>query len=534
MRGRSFPGLTSWVGLALLVGLAAVVLVFGAGTALASSVTYTCKNNVGLDQPAVNFDINNYDVVKLNGPARCVGNFTANSRNVIIQGQSSATLYGNDTTDPVLTIVGYTVTIKNLTITNGNNDGSNNGDGGGGIWAHNATVYLITSSVTGNHATNAVLGGEGGGIYLHHATLFVYQGSSISYNTADGPGGGIAAAFGSPVTVKDSHVSGNNANTTGGGIMLDWSSKYSPGTDPGTLTNATVNDNTVHDESGAYGGGISVNHNTLTVNNSTIKDNTADTGADTGYGGGIYGKSANVLLDIVTIEDNTATFGGGIYTEGVPYTVVDTQPSFGSQTGLWMTESNCVDNTAVNDGGCLDNDSFVACTIQNGAPKIPCCPSAPKAVCELSPGSDGIFTTPATIVDSEILYNTAGEGNDGNGGGIANVSESGNTATLTIYSSDIAFNSASEDGGGIYNSVEDSGGTATATLKDTNVLVNRADLNGGGIASENGAGTAHLYLYEHTFVSSNRALVDGGGVFLSGALTNSGALVTGNQPDDIS
>jgi hypothetical protein len=525
MRGQRSTGSAGWVGFVLLLGLAATVLVFGAGTALASTVTYTCTGIQATDTSNVNTDINTYDLVKLRGPAHCVGNFTANTKNVTIQGDGPApTLWGYDTTDPVLTVDGYTVTIKGMTITHGNNDGSSGDGGGGGINATNGTVNLINTTVTSNNATN---GAEGGGIYLHHATLFA-QTSAITNNTADSAGGGIAAAFGSPVTLQGSEVRGNSANGTGGGIELDWSNSQTAGSNPGTLTDTTVSHNTANDTGGgAYGGGISVNHNTLTVYSSTISHNEADTSQSSGYGGGIFGKSANLLLTGPTIRQNTATYGGGIYTQGAPYTPPSVQTTDGSNTGLWANALDCEYNTAVQDGGCLENDSF---TFNQ-------CRDTPKPACINSP-KPFVPTTAATIVDSNIQHNVA---ENGNGGGIANTSESGNTATLSIKESYVASNSApAGEGGGISNIVEDSGGNATVTVDHSQIRYNGA-ADGGGIADDgNGAGTAVLNLTGHTLVTQNGATDDGGGVYLGGATSTfnstGGSLVTQNKPpgDDVS
>jgi CSLREA domain-containing protein len=96
------------------------------------------------------------------------------------------------------------------------------------------------------------------------------------------------------LTVNNSTVSSNTADSHGGGIR-----NY----DTGTLT---LNDSTVGYNSADYGGGIYDYGGTLTLNNSTVNGNTAD-----GYGGGIYNYEGTLTLDNCTVSDNDADQDGG-------------------------------------------------------------------------------------------------------------------------------------------------------------------------------------------------------------------------------
>jgi CSLREA domain-containing protein len=168
---------------------------------------------------------------------------------------------------------GASVTLKVLTITNGNaQDGSNGTDGstfgstggaanpgadGGGI--HNeGTLTLIDSSVTDSHAGYGGTGGEGGPL-----------GGSGGIGASGGNGGGIFSS--GTLTVTGSTISGNSAGNGGaGGIGI-----------PGNTSNAQSGNGGSGGSgaNGGGGGGISSEDGSATINTSTI------TGNSTGAGG---------------------------------------------------------------------------------------------------------------------------------------------------------------------------------------------------------------------------------------------------------
>ena len=89
----------------------------------------------------------------------------------------------------------------------------------------------------------------------------------------------------------------------GGGI-------YSSGT-------LTVTDSTIDNNLANTGGGIYINNGTLTVTNSTIADNSASgeysRNFDVGDGGGIWNYDGTLTVTNSTIAYNRAYDGGGIY-----------------------------------------------------------------------------------------------------------------------------------------------------------------------------------------------------------------------------
>jgi hypothetical protein len=163
--------------------------------------------------------------------------------NTIIQAASSP----NSATDRVFNITGFKeVEFHDLTIRYGKVVAGNGQ--GAGINSSSAKITLYNCSVTGNYALSTGAGGAsfGGGIYCSNG-LFIYS-SLISNNTAQSTSG----------------------NSYGGGI-------YSYST---VLNNSTITGNSVIGlGSQVYGGGLNSNGGTVTVTNTTISNNSSNTGS---------------------------------------------------------------------------------------------------------------------------------------------------------------------------------------------------------------------------------------------------------------
>ncbi len=214
----------------LVAAVTAVVLSFGAGSALASS-TYHCANNAGSDA-ALQGVLDGNSTVTVYGT--CVGNYFVNHSVTIQGGAPGATLNGN-ANGSVLTVnaVFVTLTVRNLRITNGFDS-----FGGGiqdGCW--DATVNVVNSTVSGNTSDS-----DGGGIAVSCDEV-VLTGSTVSGNAADA-GGGIGVFDGGLLLATASTITGNTATDQGGGIAANHSFV--------TLTSTRVGGNTAQ----TYGGGI--------------------------------------------------------------------------------------------------------------------------------------------------------------------------------------------------------------------------------------------------------------------------------------
>lgn len=329
---------------------------------------------------------------------------------------SATTIAGNGSDFRILEVdgPGGSLTLQGITITGGAsvNAGVGAAGAGGGVLNVEGTLIVDNSRITGNTAEiggggiasgtlgsgplgittlngsqvtdNTVSAGEGGGI-LNDAGTFTVNGSLVSGNTAplgggiasDPGSGGIAAAL---LTINGSQITGNTANVefespAGGGVA-------NGGT--GTIRGSQITGNTAP---GGQGGGV-LNYGTLAVEGSVVARNTApDDGMQPGQG-----------------------FGGGVANLdfGAPGSGV-----------LTVQLSSMTDNTSSDAGGAI-----------------------------FSVGSSGGLGS-VTLDRVLVTGNTAVQG-----GGIANES------ALTIISSLLTRNTATEEGGGIYN---DSSGTVTLT-----------------------------------------------------------------------
>ncbi|NEO87601.1 MAG: DUF4347 domain-containing protein, partial [Spirulina sp. SIO3F2] len=445
-----------------------------------------------------------------------LGEFTI-SDDLVIEGtgQSRLAISGGGT-NRVFDITNADVTLRNLTVQNGNaalrgggirqNSSTNrltleqvnligNSAGflGGGIYATN-DVTVTNSTVSSNSALIA-----GGGIYTTASGLITVTNSTVSGNSAGNLGGGISAfndvtvtsstvlsnlagnqgggisVRNGTTTITNSTVSGNSAGSRGGGIyalngattitnsMMSGNLSGNNGgalfNDRGavTLTNSTVLSNSVGD----FGGGIHVRNGAMTVSNSTVSGNS--TGVS---GGGIYALYDAIIVTNSTVSGNSAgSRGGGI----------------SARYGATVANSTISSNSAGSRGGGIS--ALNGATVTN------------STVSGNSTGSSGggISTglSAATVTNSTVSSNSAG----GGGGGISAL----NGAIVT--NSTISSNSARIVGGGIY-------ARDGAIVTNSTISSNSADNNGGGIYTRNSATTV-----TNSTISSNSAGNEGGGIF---------------------
>jgi hypothetical protein len=204
-----------------------------------------------------------------------------------------------------------------------------------------------TAEIDGLTITGGSLVGNGGGI-SSGATLTIsncaISGNSITANGVGYSGAGIYNV--GNMTIVNSIVNNNQAlivgvfPPNGGGISNDG----------GTLTiqNTTISENSV--AASGWGGGVS-NTGSLTAISSTIRGNTASAG------GGIAGGGATIIN--CTINGNSAVFeGGGIFGGGTisnstisgNRTLVGHSRGGGFSGGGTITNSTFSDNVSVNGG----------------------------------------------------------------------------------------------------------------------------------------------------------------------------------------
>jgi hypothetical protein len=180
------------------------------------------------------------------------------------------------------------VTISGLTITNGNDGGSD----GGGIFnqSNGGTLTITGCTISGN-----VADGDGGGIKNSFGTVVITS-STLSGNSAAGDGGGIYNDNGG-VTWTSSTLSGNSATGDGGGIYNNAGKM--------AMTNSTLSANSANGE----GGGIENHNSGFDITNSTLSGNSAQNG------GGLRNDDGGEMnLTNCTITANSAKGVGGVDT----------------------------------------------------------------------------------------------------------------------------------------------------------------------------------------------------------------------------
>ena len=285
---------------------------------------YVAKNgtdrNDGLtpETPKRNIEIaleaaNPGDTIRV-GPGTYNTNLKINKNITLIGDNQNNTLIYGQTGNSCIYILGVRVTIVNLTLKNekGLWDDSLEVNGGGiyneGILTiENSTITNSTSrlgggiynkgtvTIRGVTITNNIAKYNGGGICNYEHCTLTIENSTINNNTStELNGGGIGNVHGT-VTIRGVTITNNIAKYDGGGIC-----NYEHCTL--TIENSTINNN----HADQYDGGGICNNGELTVEDSTIRNNTAPIGA------GIY--NTNLLYVYgSTIINNTARDGGGIY-----------------------------------------------------------------------------------------------------------------------------------------------------------------------------------------------------------------------------
>jgi len=512
--------------LVVAVAAAAGVLAFGVGSAFASG-SYTCTGVAAIDTPGLQGHINTGGTVTVFGPKPCVGNWTVPVSVTIQGGTPGATLNGNATGSVLKLTADVTLTVRNLTITNGSTTSE-----GGGIDANSfcgSVVNLQNALVTGNTA------GFGGGVDDDCGTLNVTA-STISNNTAGVNGGGIYVdGCGATVNITNSTVSNNTAMFNGGGIEVFCSTV--------NLTGATFSHNTATEDNG---GGLDIlDVSTLIATASSIISNAS--GSD-GDGGGINAVESFVTLTSTSVNWNTAAFYGGGIEFGDPFccavvngaspaaahgprpstarplhhaAVVRPQVPAVVFAGLDLESSTVEHNTAqFGAGGGIDN---FAC----------------------------FSDSPVVINNSTVAFNRATGSDldtDSGGGGYSQYGTDcfgPTTASLVATNSQFGGNLANSSvGGGIFNvnygEFTSSPGAGLVTLAQTPVMRLPMYLNdnqakwGGGIF--NWGDGANTTLQPGSHVIHNQAFVNGGGVFndCEATLTVApGAIIAFNTPNQV-
>lgn len=223
---------------------------------------------------------------------------------------------------------------------------------GGAIFnIRNANSQINGSMIRENSAP------RGGGIFVYHGGLLSINDSEISNNIASVQGGGISLEYGAELIIKNSMINSNHSSRHGGGIFKDGGADRLPTTITGTtfLGNtadwsgggifiwrtplAILDSQFIDNRAEEYGGGLGYQNNsteTVTISKTDFEGNAA--GWD---GGAIHFSGELMTINGSTIRNNTAENGAGIHNgkRTIPsilsgWTAPSSSPAVGSRKTL--------------------------------------------------------------------------------------------------------------------------------------------------------------------------------------------------------
>jgi len=404
---------------------------------------------------------------------------------------------------------------------------------GGAIFnISDANSYINDSTIQDNSAP------RGGGIFVYHEGLLSIDNSEISNNIASVQGGGIGLEYGAELIIKNSLIASNFSGRHGGGIFKD----AGPDRLPTTITGTTFQDNTadwsgggvfiwrtplvitdsqfINNHANEYGGGLGYQNNsteTVTISKSTFEGNSAEWD-----GGAIHFSGELMTINGSTIRNNTAENGAGIHNGEAD----DSKYIIRADSTLIITSSRVLENIAGGYGGGAFNEGVMTCgessftgndsaTLGGGIHNTGEVEVAGCTFDKNTTGFDGGGINnynKAEIRGSDFTNNTSTRG-----GGFASIGGKTN-----IYDSSFTNNSTSDRGGAIFN-FGATPGTSPMEIKNSEIADNTASV-GGGIATSLG----DTKIVEST-ISGNIASKDGGGIYNDGLMTIIRSTLSGNE-----
>lgn len=461
---------------------------------------------------------------------------------------------GNATVKPVNELIESTV-----------NDNGCMWYGGGGHLGTNTTLTLnenceinnntsIMGGAAGLHVTgtatfnmeggciseNEALDGVGGGIHSSYTCVLNLNGGKISDNKVWGRGGGININTGGNLVLGGTNITGNYAykgNVLQSCIVSETGGIYS-WSEPTKETDNLANT--------GYGGGITVDAGSCTMNSGSLSGNYAETG-----GGGIalvmlnltgvsYFKMVTVaefeLNDGTVANNTTGGDGAGIYL---------------MKNKAWDSWNNFTDENKNSLGG--ESDPEVQ-AILNGIPQIVLNGGEIKDNIAQKNGGGAfqdentkfIVNGASRLLSNESVKSGGGvyisEGNAEINGGIIDENSAGedggalyvkgNVTVTEGKSTELKNNTSGGNGGAIYMAV----GNFDFNLNGTATVTGNSSMGGNGGAIYQGGGTFMVgsngnIVVGGSLANSNHAVSgSGGGIFCAGTFTVNGkAYITYNQ-----
>ena len=422
--------------------------------------------------------------------------------------------------------------------------GRDNNGGNGGAFRSNAVKTYVYDCTFTNSSTAAY----GGAISLSNsnATEAYILGCTIDRCSASDQGGGIYGkplklvigdyeyendeapqnpSMGSYITDNAGNIIGRhsevkNCSSTndGGGIFQTRNAVNSEL----TLTNASISGNRTTG-SGKNGGGVWTNARAVTIDGSSITDNTC-----TSAGGGVY---ANTYISLSITDSNishniASGNGGGVYfyyngqnnTLTIKGSTIDGNSSNGNGGGIY-TEAKTVtigaSETKTDSNGKLIRSSVSNNTAKNGGGIYQ---------------SRNVNESKLEISDTDVNGNTA---SNGAGGGIY-----GSVRTLSMTTSEISRNSATGNGGGVWLDINDNNvrNVMEMNIDGCTLDANISGANGGGIytlaktveVTAHTEGTGESAVVTPSVISNCTTTWSGGGIYQSRNVAGSSLSVTGS------
>jgi hypothetical protein len=311
---------------------------------------------------------------------------------------------------------------------------------GGGAIVNQGTLRVVNSSLNFNHAS------FGGAIYSEPLTgSLTLENTSFNSNTADFDGGALYN-YGAG-TLTGGTLRFNQAGSDGGAILHDSSDL--------TVTGTVVVDNLA----GGTGAGIAaratVTDSQLAIRATNIISNAAQTN-----GGGIHNSAFHGLTSRVEVEESNVVGNRTVSTntlEGIGGGVFNgwTGGNSGGVAEMEISQSSITDNVAQTGGGVanVDGTGYPTRTVAIVILQSTLARNTAAGVGSAQGSGGGLYNSngTATVANSTISGNQAvGSDEDlgGRGGGIGSVGR-GITTTLQLLNSTLAYNEATQAGGGL-------------------------------------------------------------------------------------
>lgn len=405
---------------------------------------------------------------------------------------------------------------------------SNDNGHGGGIFVGNGKIEIENTTI-GKNISHA----NGGGLCILNGDISATL-SSIQENVATNNGGGIYNEDGK-IRFYGSRASLNISQASGGGIFANTGKIF---TGPYINTHSQIIQNSAKDS----GGGIYNYQGIIMLSGDEIKGNKALNGD----GGGICINSGDIIMSGGKINDNAAVNGngGGVYSGGGNFLIQDGMPvvftDYVSDITSTSAKANCEwlyqgTDGVIEVGICYSSTNPMPTTDD-------------ETIIITKPDNFGSYTANLTDLTSGTTYYLRAYAKNALGTGYGNVitftansskSETGHTpsaghhqswqhtpiateANRTSYTPIISGNK-SKNGGGIYVARNDdnpaiiifSGGKTSADIGQ--IVFNSASEEGGGIYIDY---TAKMQMKGHCQVNANRVPEgkNAGGIYLAGRL----------------